>query len=215
MFTVNQKAVNGEILKKSDYDFTGINMAKTSRLRSYSQFNLEDEVAEEEKAAKFNSSISENYKRLLNSKKDDITLNNTNINDTKTIERPSIKIEEPKIDEEEIKPSSTTMQFIGIEKDAFEFKSNSQEKSNAIFKITTKAKILFCVYSIVIITLFTLIILNTRALHSLDNEIVNMQAQVYVIESEAEKLTNDLTVVSSEETIKQRAADILGMVESD
>jgi cell division protein FtsL len=224
MFTVNQKAVNGENLKKSDYDFAGINMAKTSRLRSYSQFNLEDEVAEEEKAAKFNSSINENYKRLLNFKKEEVNLNNSQakaitidrpVVDRLVVDRPAVKIEEVKIDEEELKPSSTTMQFIGMEKDAFELKDKSEEKSNVIFKITTKAKILFCVYTIVILTLFTLIILNTRALKSLDSEIDNMQTQVYVMESEADKLANDLSIVSSEETIKQRAADILGMVESD
>jgi len=211
MFTVNQKAVNGENQKKSIYDFADISAAKTSRLRSYSQFNLEDEVAEEEKAAKFNADISENYKRLLNFNKEKAAQNNSA--QTEKVERP-IKIENIQIDEEEIKPTSTTMQFIDMDKNAFELKKEVHESNQVSFKITTKAKIMFCVYAIVILTLFTLIILNTRALKSLNTEISDMQTQVTVMEETKDKLINDLNIVSSEDTIKQRAEDILGMVES-
>lgn len=226
MYAVKDELISGaNILSKED--LVGLNTGYNSRMRSYSQFNLEDELTEEIRAAKFNAEIKDNYQRLLNYGRDDEQISEpapraqaaarieTPVRPEYIQEvQPSAAVSYEEEIEDEFKPSSTTMQFIGMKDDAFELKS-TREESRTSFKLSTKAKVMFCVYAIIIVTLFTLIILNTRALKALNSDINGMQTQVVQMKTEADRLASEFKVVSSEETIKQRARDILGAVDSN
>ena len=80
----------------------------------------------------------------------------------------------PRVEEsEDLRPSSTTMQFESAEdSDLYEdldYKRESKAEEN--FRISSKGKMLIAIYSAVVILILSLIIINARMLKSLDGSL--------------------------------------------
>ena len=121
--------------------------------------------------------------------------------------------------EDDLVPSGTTMQFVGKDRNYVYEDMNDRtdtEKENALYKegMSSKSKIMIAVYAIVVLTIFTLIIMNTRLLKTMNNNISEQEARIATLTEENEALNSRYEQVSSDEEVIRRALD-MGMVKVD
>lgn len=119
---------------------------------------------------------------------------------------------------DDLVPSGTTMQFVGKDrKYVYEDMNDLDEKSTGIVAkegLSGKNKIMIAVYAIVVLTIFTLIIMNTRLLKTMDTSINEQEARISELIEENNALAERYSFVSSDEEVIRRAED-LGMVYKD
>lgn len=113
-------------------------------------------------------------------------------------------------------PSSTTMQFSKDEDAELyeEIKSKSKANVEKNYRINTRGKILIAVYALVVVTIFSLILLNARMLRDLDGSIENYSAKVEELVDSKVRLTEQLDNARSDDTIIAKAQQ-MGMVMDD
>lgn len=117
----------------------------------------------------------------------------------------------------DLMPSPTTMQFVGNEKNfVYEDLNNRQkhveDEEDASYRINTKSKVMIAVYALVVLTIFTLIILNTRLLKDMDTNINEQEAKIQALQEANSQLYNQYEILSSDEEIVRRATE-MGMIE--
>lgn len=119
---------------------------------------------------------------------------------------------------DDLVPSGTTMQFVGKDrKYVYEDMNDLDEKNDSIVGkegLSGKSKIMIAVYAIVVLTIFTLIIMNTRLLKTMDTSINEQEARITELVRENNALTERYEFVSSDEEVIRRAQD-MGMVYRD
>ncbi len=109
-------------------------------------------------------------------------------------------------------PSQTTMQFKDREQNPYEDYHESYESaSERRYKISTKGKVIAAVYAIVIATILTLIVLNTRLLKNMDSQIAAQNAEINQLLEQKVELGETFNYVTSDEVIEQKAQE-LGMI---
>ena len=114
-------------------------------------------------------------------------------------------------------PSPTTLQFIGKERSYVYQDLNNrqkQEEDDVNYKINTKSKVMIAVYALVVLTIFTLIILNTRMLKTMDTSINEQEARIEALQQENTTLYSQYQVLSSDEEIARRAEE-MGMTKGE
>ena len=112
---------------------------------------------------------------------------------------------------EDIMPSSTTMQFEKENTEVYEdlrLKNQNKNKVEKSYKINTKAKLLVAVYSLVVATILSLIVINSRMLKNLDNSIDNYSSQVATLNQEYTAVMEELGDVMSDDTIIEKAIEM-------
>ena len=112
---------------------------------------------------------------------------------------------------EDVMPSSTTMQFEKENTEVYEdlrFKNINKQKQEKNYKINTKAKLLVAVYSLVVATILSLIVINSRMLKNLDNSIDNYSSQVASLNQEYTQVMEELGDVMSDDTIIEKAIEM-------
>ena len=129
---------------------------------------------------------------------------------------PEVKTEEKtekyeKVNED-LYPSSTTMQFLDKKNNPLEdYRDENETNLSKKFKINNKAKVLIAVYALVLLTIFALIILNTTLLKSIDRTVEAKTARVETLREENAALKDSLDYLSSDETISEKATE-MGMI---
>jgi hypothetical protein len=168
-------------------------------------------------ALRHESDIPKNWEQLMSfNKRQDVT----QVKELKKYETPQVCVvrnyayeQETEINEN-LRPTSTTEQFKASEDN--EIYSDIRQikevkKSNKIdkeYKINTKGKLLIAVYALVVITIFSLIILNSRMLRNLDNSIDNYASQVTKLSEEYDVVVNELNHVMSDEEVIKKAIEM-------
>ena len=112
---------------------------------------------------------------------------------------------------EDIMPSTTTMQFEKANTEVYEdlrLKNKNKNKVEKNYKINTKAKLLVAVYSLVVATILSLIVINSRMLKNLDNSIDNYTSQVANLNQEYTAVMDELDYAMSEENIIDKAIEM-------
>ena len=110
----------------------------------------------------------------------------------------------PRVEEsEDLRPSSTTMQFESAENnDIYEdlnYKRESKAEEN--FRISSKGKMLIAIYSAVVILILSLIIINARMLKSLDGSLSTRNERVDELQKTYERVSDDYSDAMSDEAI--------------
>ena len=113
-------------------------------------------------------------------------------------------------------PTPTTMQFVGkdrsyIYEDLNEKDTVDEEDDQSVYKINTKGKIMIAVYALVVLTIFALIIMNTRLIKSMNNSISEQEARIEMLQTENQELQTIYNFVSSDEEIARKAEE-MGMI---
>ena len=110
---------------------------------------------------------------------------------------------------EDLRPSSTTMQFESAEEsDIYEdldYKRQVKQEEN--FRISAKGKMLIAIYSAVVFIILTLIVINAKMLKSLDGSLTNRSEKVNELNKTYEKVSDDYNQAMSDEAIDQWAKD--------
>lgn len=120
--------------------------------------------------------------------------------------------------EDDLVPSGTTMQFVGRDrKYVYEDMNDLDEKKESVTAkegLSGKSKIMIAVYAIVVLTVFTLIIMNTKLLKSMETSINEQEAHISELVQENDSLSRRYEFVSSDEEVIRRAEE-MGMVKND
>lgn len=119
---------------------------------------------------------------------------------------PEIKesVAAPRVEEDEdLRPSATTMQFESAEEnDLYEdldYKRESKAEEN--FRISSKGKMLIAIYSAVVILILSLIIINARMLKSLDGSLSTRNQRVNELQKTYERVNGEYSDAMSDEAI--------------
>ncbi|MBE7090489.1 MAG: hypothetical protein E7363_01050 [Clostridiales bacterium] len=159
-------------------------------------------LSEEEMAKEQNNRISENYKKLLA----------FDVEEAEPVVAPDFiqemqgetapEMEAETVDEADLNPTSTTMQFVDREIDEDFFIDRTPVKAKAVSLFRNKAVII--AYAIVIMTLISLIAVNAVALsrerlnvNALKNEISLLQQESNALDDELESLLDETTVTDN------------------
>ena len=135
--------------------------------------------------------------------------------ETVLVRKSGMAAETPVKDKEEtvnLTPSSTTMQFESDdENDIFEEipvdKVRSAQKK---YEIHTKGKVLIAVYALVVATIVSLTVINSRMLKNLDKSISGYSSKITELTEQYEAVEAKLDYVRSDEVIGEKAKE-LGM----
>lgn len=121
-----------------------------------------------------------------------------------TAERP--RIAHPEEETEDLRPSSTTMQFGSDEEnDVYEEVDYAKETHKEEFRLSSKGKVLIAIYSLVVAIILSLIIINSRMLKSLDNSISSYRQKADEVRAETSRIEAEIADLTSEETIGEWA----------
>ncbi len=117
--------------------------------------------------------------------------------------------------DEDLIPSSTTMQFESDEDNDIyeEVRPKNETDLQKKYKINTKGKVLIAVYALVIATILSLIVINSRMLKSLDNSISGYAGKITELTEQYTNVNAELDYVKSDEVIIEKA-EAMGMVKS-
>ena len=120
------------------------------------------------------------------------------------------RVEERRVEvNEDMMPSSTTMQFEKENSEVFEdLRTKNKKRETKAYKFNTKAKLLVAVYSLVVATILSLIVINSRMLKNLDNSIDNYSSQFSTLSQEYNAVMEELDVVMSDETVIEKAIEM-------
>ena len=70
---------------------------------------------------------------------------------------------------------------------------------------------MIAVYALVVLTIFSLIIMNTRLIRNMNNSITEQEARIEILQEETQALQAEYDFVSSDEEIVRRAEE-MGMI---
>ena len=109
--------------------------------------------------------------------------------------------------DEDLIPSSTTMQFESNEDNDIyeEVRPKNETDLQKKYKINTKGKVLIAVYALVIATILSLIVINSRMLKSLDNSISGYTGKITELTEQYTNVNAELDYVKSDEVIIEKA----------
>lgn len=172
---------------------------------------------ETEAARAHEHNIKRNWDSLMSFNK-----RNPEVRARKEYEAPTVKYEARNItaereaenlfESEDMRPSVTTMQFDGKEDselyEDIRRAPKTVNRENKAYKINTKGKLLIAVYALVVVTIFSLIILNSRMLKNLDNTIGNYSSQVTQLSAQYEEIMEELNFTMSDEEIERKAVEM-------
>jgi len=178
---------------------------------------LTKEKTRNTEALRHESDIPKNWEQLMSfNKRQDVP----EVKQLKKYETPQVCVvrnyayEQETETNENLRPTSTTEQFkAGEDNEIYSDIRQIREvkKSNKIdkeYKINTKGKLLIAVYALVVVTIFSLIILNSRMLRNLDNSIDNYASQVTKLSEEYDVVVNELNHVMSDEEVIKKAIEM-------
>ena len=167
---------------------------------------------QEESATEASARMRENLQKLLNYDRYSETVQDSVAVATETVALTpanDVKIEEQACLDEDIRPTSTTMQFgndadVDIRNEVATIKTEKQAR-----KLSAKGKLVIALYSVVVALVFALIIFNTTFLSRMQNNIEAKQTELYQVETQykdSEQRLDDLL-----EQVPEKAED-LGMI---
>ncbi len=164
--------------------------------------NVEEENIEEVRAR-----MHRNLEQLLNYDRE-----NEVVKKVITEEKIETKVEDVALSDDDIKPTSTTMQFGdgNIDQVYNEMPKKTEEKSD--YKLTKKGKVLMAVYSLVVAIVFALIVLNTGVLATLAEDVTKGEADLYEKIETYNTVKGEIEEISSDSHIIEVAEDELGMI---
>lgn len=134
--------------------------------------------------------------------------------DSKIIDAEKLNTKAPlNGEDEDLVPSSTTMQFESYDDNDIyeEVHLKNETDLQKKYKINTKGKVLIAVYALVVATILSLIVINSRMLKSLDSSISGYANQVTELTEEYAKVNEELDYVKSDDVIIEKA-EAFGMV---
>lgn len=184
---------------KSDIYYDEFDYTPTSSVQTQTAV-----LEQDSEAVKFNARIPENFDRIIHY--------DTYSKPQQVKDMHNVYVEHTTGINQNLRPTSTTMQFQGINKAEIykDVRENATTTYQTATKTSSKSKLVVAFMTIAIVLLSVLIVFNTALLKSLNQTIFEKQAQVESLISQNNDALNSLEEVSSDQAIIE-AANKLGM----
>lgn len=183
------------------------NIAVAERAPVYSAPVKESVLSDTERMKK-NLEYLMNYdKYITEESQQEIAMSSVVVEDKEVVEMQDVQA----CDQQDLQPSSTTMQFAENNMQELYGDMKNDEKLEKGFHLTTKHKVMIAIYSVVVTIIMSLIILNTTVLSNLGNKVEQKAAQVAELKAQYQTLKEDIADISSDEYIIGKAEE-MGMI---
>lgn len=130
---------------------------------------------------------------------------------TEAYAQPS-EYEAENIAEADLMPTATTIQY---QNNLYKEERKANVESKKSYSMTTKGKVLMLVYSLVVVVILALIIINTSVLKTLDGSVAEKREALNKVRAEYTQVQEQIEELTSEQSIIERAEKELGMVMGD
>ena len=171
---------------------------------SVQQENALPEVQVSEEAREFNSRIADNFDRIINY---DAYTRTDAVRETQQTVNTFLNGYNY-----DASPSATTMQFENMPKAEIYQDFRVDTGYEATTKVRTSAKIAVVILSLVIALLSALVVFNTTLLRNMNTSIDGKMNELKSLEQEYTSLQEELSEVSNDQTIIDKAQNDYGMV---
>lgn len=118
--------------------------------------------------------------------------------------------------DEDIRPSSTTMQFGDADlEQMYKEMNRASEQTSESYKLNTRGKIVVAIYAVIVTLIFALIVVNTGVLTVLSRANEVKASELAEKQAELSSLTSEIESISSNEYVLDIAQNELGMVKGN
>lgn len=128
------------------------------------------------------------------------------------MDEPNIQSEPQTDNDDDIKPTSTTMQFGKVDTEVLDDMAKQKEKQSNNYRLNAKGKLVVALYVVAVALILTLIVLNTGVLAMLSKNNAEKSAQLSVAMKEYNAVVKEIDEVSAESNIIDIAENVYGMV---
>ena len=123
----------------------------------------------------------------------------------------TVEIPEKTAAAEDLKPSSTTMQFTETDMDTL-YQDLQQEEESKGYYLNAKGKLMIALYALVVVAIMALIIINTSVLSALNLSFREKSENLAALQSRYEEMNRELDDISSDEHVIEIAEDEYNMI---
>ena len=123
----------------------------------------------------------------------------------------TVEIPEKTAAAEDLKPSSTTMQFTETDMDTL-YQDLQQEEESKGYYLNAKGKLMIALYALVVVAIMALIIINTSVLSALNLSFREKSENLAALQSRYEEMNRELDEISSDEHVIEIAEDEYNMI---
>lgn len=123
----------------------------------------------------------------------------------------TVEIPEKTVAAEDLKPSSTTMQFTETDMDTL-YQDLQQEEESKGYYLNAKGKLMIALYALVVVAIMALIIINTSVLSALNLSFREKSENLAALQSRYEEMNRELDEISSDEHVIEIAEDEYNMI---
>ena len=123
----------------------------------------------------------------------------------------TVEIPEKTAAAEDLKPSSTTMQFTETDMDTL-YQDLQQEEESKGYYLNAKGKLMIALYALVVVAIMALIIINTSVLSALNLSFREKSENLVALQSRYEEMNRELDEISSDEHVIEIAEDEYNMI---
>ena len=123
----------------------------------------------------------------------------------------TVEIPETTAAAEDLKPSSTTMQFTETDMDTL-YQDLQQEEESKGYYLNAKGKLMIALYALVVVAIMALIIINTSVLSALNLSFREKSENLAALQSRYEEMNRELDEISSDEHVIEIAEDEYNMI---
>ena len=181
----------------------GVGLLERNAPVSYDDY-VSDSVTKEESLAETKARMRRNLDMLLNYDKASA------VAIEEKIEEQAVVVNEASLQEEDIRPTGTTMQFGDIDIDQIRAEMRTEEKEKRQYRLSGKGKMAIVLYALTVVVVLALIILNTGVLNSLNRQ--NLQSMSTVGQLEAEIASLNTEIQNYDDAFVSKTAEDWGMI---
>ena len=162
------------------------------------------------------SPVSEEEERARRKRNLDRLLNYDRYSEAETEEKTAAIEDAPEeikaYSDEDIRPTTTTTQFIDGDPQIFNDAEKSKTERKSSYKLNGKGKLIIAMYALVITVILALIVLNTGVLKSLSRDVAVLDATYAARVSELNAQNAEIARLSSDERVIDVATNEYNMV---
>lgn len=159
-----------------------------------------EKSAEELEEAKLR--MKRNLEKLLNY---DVYEEEAKLTDSQKVEEEVLASSELSVSEEDIRPTTTTMQFGTDDVDKMRNEMVADTEQTATYKLNLKGKIAITIYSVVVAIIMALIIINTGVLATLSRSNVSKAEELNTLQTEYQVKTEEIASISDNNYVLEQA----------
>ena len=130
---------------------------------------------------------------------------------TETHEEIQTEIKATTLQDDDIRPTLTTMQFGDVDIDEVRAEMRTEEKEKKQYRLSGKGKLAIVLYALTVVVILALIVINTGVLSSLNKQNFESAKLLQGYEAEYNALSAEIEHASSNSTVIDKAVNDFGM----